>query len=129
MMDEEVYSMEFTNNGRAYVHLTGDICAKKIRNTFFVIALNENWIKGQRSILWHFKGAHFPDFFEFTGIFKNAHMAQNFTRPGKSAAVIEEDSQMQKQVSNFYSNIAEMLTERKIKHFNTVEEAEAWLDS
>jgi hypothetical protein len=129
-MAEEVYPIKFDDTkGRAYINLTGDISPTRIRNTFFVISLNKSWGKGQRSILWHFKDAYFSNSFEFSGIFKNAHMVQDFAKPGKSAAVIEKDCQIEKDVSDFYSDIAKIFTERKIRHFKTIEEAEVWLDS
>jgi len=130
MVAEKVYPVEFDDNkGRAYINLTGDISSIKIRNTFFAVSLNTNWSKGERSILWYFKGACFLNSFEFAEIFKNADMVRDFASPGKSAAVIERDCQMQKDVANFYSNIAKIFTERKIRHFNTSDEAETWLDS
>ena len=129
-MSEEVYPIEYDETkDLAYINLTGDIDAKKISNTFFSISLNANWSKGKRNILWLFKEAYFPDSFEFSKIFRSASMVRDFAPPGKSAAVIEKDCLMQKTVTDFYRNIANIFTERNIKYFNTIEEAEDWLNS
>ena len=127
---EEVYPIEFDDTkDRAYIYLTGNISPTKIRNTFFTVSLDANWSQGKRNILWRFKEACFPDSFEFSKIFKTANMVRDFASAGKSAAVIERGCKMQKDVTDFYGNIARIFTERNIKHFNTIEEAETWLDS
>lgn len=129
-MVEDVYPIEFDDSiGRAYVKISGEINAAKIGNTFLAIAMNKNWVDGERSVLWQTENAFLPELFEFSDIFKTTRITQVFTKPGKSAFVVEKSSEMQKRVANFYKSIAVTTTARKIEIFFSEKEAMAWLDN
>jgi len=129
-MAEDVYPIEFDHSiGRAYVKISGEINAAKIGNTFLAIAMNKSWVDGERSVLWQTENAFLPELFEFSDIFKTTQITQVFTKPGKSAFVVEKSSEMQKRVANFYKSIAATTTDRKIEIFFSEKEAIVWLDN
>lgn len=129
-MAEDVYPIEFDHSiGRAYVKISGEINAAKIGNTFLAIAMNKSWVDGERSVLWQTENAFLPELFEFSDIFKTTQITQVFTKPGKSAFVVEKSSKMQKRVANFYKSIAATTTDRKIEIFFSEKEAIVWLDN
>jgi len=129
-MVEEAYPTKIDrHSGRAYIEISGEINATKIRNTFISLTMNESWLKGDRSILWQIKNAYFPEPFEFSDIFKTTQNAAVFAGLGKSAVVVEKGSEMQKRVAEFYKSIAATTTDRKIELFDSREKAMVWLDS
>ena len=129
-MTEDCYPVRFDeNSGRAYVEATGDVYASNIQKTFLAIILNKVWLDGDRSILWDFKNAFFDEAFEFADIFKTAQVSKSFTKPGKSAIIVEKNEMMMNRVANFYRSLAENLTSRKIEIFYDRDGALAWLDS
>ena len=129
-MAEDVYPIEFDNSiGRAYVKINGEFNAAKIGNTFLAIATNKSWLDGDRSVLWRDENAYLPESFGFSDIFKTTQITQNYTKPGKSAFVVEKNSKMIERVANFYKSIASTTTDRKIEIFLSEKEAMAWLDN
>jgi len=128
-MTEDLYPIEFDpSNGRAYVKISDEINATKLGSTFIAISMNKSWIDGDRSVLWQIENAYIPESFEFLDAFKTTQIAQVYTKPGKSAFVVNKSSQMQKEVAQFYKTIATTTTERKIELFYSEKEAIAWLD-
>ena len=129
-MAEDVYPIEFDHSiGRAHVKINGEFNAAKISNTFLAIAMNKSWLDGERSVLWRDENAYLPESFEFSNIFKATQITQAFTKPGKSAFVVEKNSKMIERVANFYKSIASTTTDRKIEIFFSEKEAMAWLDN
>ena len=129
-MAQNIYPIEFDNLiGRAYVKISDEINATKIGNTFLVITMNKNWVGGDRSVLWKIENAFFPELFEFSEIIKTAQITSVFTKPGKSAIVVDQNSEMQKMAANFYKSLAATTTDRKIELFFSEKEAIIWLDS
>lgn len=129
-MVEDIYPIEFDRSiGRAHVKISGEINATKIGNTFLAIAMSEVWADGDRSVLWKIENAFFPESFEFSNIFKSTQISMVFAKPGKSAFVVEKNSEMQKRVARFYKSIAATTTERNTELFYSEQEAVAWLDS
>ena len=128
-MPENTYAIQFDeSSGRAYVAVQGELDAKRIRNTFAVIALNKKWADGERTVLWRAKQATFPLSFEFADIFQTTQLSKALTKPGKSAIVVEKSAGMVKKVAHFYQGIALTSTPRKIEIFFDEDEAMAWLD-
>jgi hypothetical protein len=127
---EDGYPIEFDHSiGRAYVKINGEFNAAKIGSTFLAIAMNKSWLDGDRSVLWRDENAYLPESFEFSDIFKTTRITQAFTKPGKSAFVVEKNSKMIERVANFYKSIASTTTDRKIEIFFSEKEAVAWLDN
>ena len=91
--------------------------------------MNKSWADGERSVLWQTENAFLPESFEFSDIFKTTQITQIFTKPGKSAFVVEKSSEMLKRVANFYKSIASTTTDRKIEIFFSEKEAMVWLDN
>ncbi|MFZ7128480.1 MAG: hypothetical protein ACOWWM_20185 [Desulfobacterales bacterium] len=130
MVEQEIYPITIDDTtGRAYVEVSGVVNAAKIGNTFFAVILRQQWILGDRSIVWHVKGACVPESFSFSDILKKAETVKNFTKPGKSAIVIEGDVLLQKRVAGFYRNLGEAITVRQLAVFDTLDEAEKWLNA
>jgi hypothetical protein len=128
-MPEGTYAIDFdASAGRAYVNVQGALSAKKIRNTFAAIALNDIWANGDRAVLWQARRALFPPSFEFADIFKTTQLSKAFTKPGKSAIVVAQNSEMVKRVARFYQSIALTETTRNINVFFDEDAAVAWLD-
>ena len=128
-MPENTYAIQFDeSSGRAYVDVQGKLDAKKIRNSFAVIALNKKWVDGERTVLWKAQQASFPLSFEFADIFQTTQLSKALTKPGKSAIVVENSADMVKKAAHFYQSIAVMSTPRKIEIFFDEGEAIAWLD-
>jgi len=129
-MGEDIYPIDFDDSiGRAYVKISGEVNAKKVGNTFLAITMNKSWVDGERSVLWRTDNAHLPEMFEFSDIFKTTQITQVFTKPGKSAFVVEKNSQMVERVANFYKSIGSSSTERKIEIFFSEKKALDWLDA
>ena len=105
-----------------------ELNAKKIRNTFAVIALNKKWADGERKVLWRAKQASFSPSFEFADIFQTTQLSKALTKPGRSAIVVEKSADRVKKVAHFYQGIALTSTPRKIEIFFDEDEATAWLD-
>lgn len=103
-------------SGRAYVEAEGIISASNVRNTFIVIAMNETWQKGDRSILWRTKRATFSESFQFGDILQSAHTSRTVAKSGKSAIVVNKTSDMLKKVANYYKSLASLSTPRKIRN-------------
>ena len=128
-MPEGTYLIHFdASGGRAYVNVQGALSAKKIRNTFAAIALNDMWVNGDRTVLWQARQALFAPSFEFGDIFQTTQLSKVLTKPGKSAIVVEKNSEMVKRVARFYQGIALTETARKINVFFDEDAAIAWLD-
>jgi hypothetical protein len=129
-MGEDIYPIEFDDSiGRAYVKIRGEVNAKKVGNTFLAIAINKSWVDGERSVLWQADNAHLPELFEFSDIFKTTQITQAFTKPGKSAFVVEKSSGMVERVANFYKSIGSATTDRKTEIFFSENKALVWLDT
>ena len=129
-MAEDVYPIKFDHSiGRAFVTITGEINAAKISNTFLAISINESWLAGDRSVLWQLENAFLPESFEFSDIFKTTQISKIFSKPGKSAFVLEKNSEMQKRVANFYKSLATTASDRKTELFSNKKDAILWLDS
>jgi len=128
-MPEGTYAIKLEeSSGRAYVDVQGELDARRIRNTFAVIALNKKWADGERKVLWRAKQASFSQSFEFADIFQTTQLSKALTKPGKSAIVVEKSADMVKKVAHFYQGIALTSTPRKIEIFFDEDEATAWLD-
>ena len=128
-MPEGTYAIQIDEaSGRAYVDVQGELDAKKIRNTFAVIALNKKWADGERKVLWRAKQASFSQSFEFADIFQTTQLSKALTKPGKSAILVEKSSDMVTKAAHFYQSIVVSSTPRRIEIFFAEDEANAWLD-
>jgi hypothetical protein len=112
-----------------YVHMTGEIHPQKIRETFFAITLHKGWMNGVRDIIWDSTKTYFTDNFEFVDVFKNMQLIAPYVSKGKSAVLIPPGSEMHEKVVNFYSIPATSLTKRKVKFFESLDQAESWIES
>jgi hypothetical protein len=128
-MPDDKYPVQYDAlAGYARVDLKGALSAQKIRNTFALIALNADWAKAQRKILWRALEAVFPPSFEFADIFQTTRLSKTLTKPGKSAIVVAESAGMIAKVAHFYRNIALASTQRQVEIFFDEDEALAWLE-
>jgi hypothetical protein len=130
MTADQLFPVTFDEaKGRAIVQLSGTIDAARIGRTFLAITLNAAWHGGERSIVWQMMDAHIPDSFAFAEVLRTAERVKHLTRPGRSAIVVTRDSPAEKTLAQFYRDLGEALTPRRIQIFTSLQEAHAWLDS
>lgn len=130
MTDDQIFPVTIDDvKGRAIVRLSGTLDAARIGRTFLAITLNPAWYRGERSIVWQLQGARIPEAFEFGAVLRNAEAVKHLSRPGRSAIVVTEGSPAEKVLAQFYRDLGETLTPRRLRIFTSLPEAEAWLDS
>ena len=94
---------------------------------FCVFNLGLERVDGDRSLLWQLENAIFPESFEFSDIIKTTQISRVFTKPGKSAFIVEKSSEMQKMLARFYKIVAVTTKDRKMELFYSEKEVINWL--
>jgi hypothetical protein len=129
MADEFYTFLENEEKRYFHIHLSGEIDPEKVGKTFFAITTQKGWLDGVRDIIWDATRAYFPTDFEFGEVLKNALALAPYASEGRSAVLIPPGSEMHEKVVSFYSTLATSLTKREVRFFESLDQAESWIES
>ena len=124
------YPYDFNENKKWFVvTISEDILPDKIHATFLNIVEDKRGSVQYRNIMWLMQNANIPAGFTYVDVLEKAQTISYFFPVGLTAIVVDPNSSIQRQASEYYKNIALLNTQRVVQIFNSVEEAEIWLDS